>query len=292
MTTTTSDIAMPSPQSLLTALKTFIPSPRNFQILHSIPHGASLPAAQPPQTLYILDSSFNPPTLAHLRICESALHDDPRAAAADKRLLLLLATQNADKPAKPAAFEQRLKMMCLLAQDLRTRRGKKETAEEGVPIDIGVTKLPIFVDKVKEIADPDIYGEQVEQVHLIGFDTLVRLMDTKYYPPQHTLQPLETLFGKHRVRVTRRTDDKWGGREEQDAYIQALAQGQREEEGGKRVWAEKIDLVEGRREGDEVVSSTKVREAIGRSDRGALQKMVAENIASWILEEELYNEDG
>lgn len=189
-------------------------------------------------------------------------------------------------------------MMCLFAEHLQ-RAVSQENEEENVAdagpveVDIGVTKLPIFVDKVKEIAACKEYrGEkEVEQVHLIGFDTLVRLLDTRYYPPEHTLRPLEALFGRHRVRATRRLDDKWGGRREQDDYIEAIAQGKREHEGGKVEWADKIRLVEGRKEGEEAVSSTKVREAIVSGDKSALERLVPGSVANWILNYGLYTSD-
>ena len=215
-----------------------------------------------------------------------------------QRLLLLLATQNADKPAKPAVFEHRLSMMCLFAEHLQravTKEREEQNAADAGPVevDIGVTKLPIFVDKVKEIAGcQECRGnEEVEQVHLIGFDTLVRLLDTRYYPPEHTLKPLEALFGRHRVRVTRRLDDKWGGRWEQDEYIEAIAQGKREHEDGKKEWAKKIQLVEGRQEGEEAVSSTKVREATASGDKSALERLVPGSVANWILDYELFKAD-
>lgn len=189
-------------------------------------------------------------------------------------------------------------MMCLFAEHLQhavsEEREEQSVANAGpVEVDIGVTKLPIFVDKVEEIAGCQEYrgDEEVEQVHLIGFDTLVRLLDTRYYPPEHTLKPLEALFGRHRVRVTRRLDDKWGVRQEQDEYIGGIAQGKREHEGGKKEWAEKIHLVEGRKEGEEAVSSTKVREAIASGDKSALERLVPGSIAKWILDFGLYKYD-
>src|SRR5436309_12185916 len=47
------------------------------------------------RTLLVLDSSFNPPSRAHFTIAYSALTGD--RGAHRKGLLLLLATQNADK---------------------------------------------------------------------------------------------------------------------------------------------------------------------------------------------------
>lgn len=130
----------------------------------------------------------------------------------------------------------------------------------------------------------------MEQVHLTGYDTLIRLLDIRYYPPHHTLQPLEGLLEKHRVRVTRRTDDAWGGREAQDEYMNRIKNGDREDEGGKREWAERIKLVEGRKEGEEVVSSTKVREAAKSRDEKALKRLVPDGVAQWIMDEKLYLE--
>ena len=84
-------------------------------------------------------------------------------------------------------------------------------------VDIGVIKEARFVDKAAVLENhwDYMYGDNkglkrpVEQVHLTGFDTLIRLLDIKYYPPQHDLTQLEALFKMHRVRVTRRTDDAW-----------------------------------------------------------------------------------
>ena len=281
------------------SLSAFTSSSHTFQILCTIPH--SRPTfARRTETLYILDSSFNPPTRAHLRICTSALlHDKPRTVP--KRLLLLLATQNADKAPKPAAFEHRLAMMNIIAEELLNNF---TTSEEGsrddvdLIIDIGVTAKGRFIDKAKilerqeEYMNRDINGtvKPVEQVHLIGYDTLVRLLDTKYYPPDHTLQPLEGLFEKHRVRVTRRTGDAWGGGEEQDKYVRKIAQGEREVDGGEKEWAQRIELVEGMKEGEEIVSSTKVREAAKARDEEVLKQWVTDGVARWIINEQLYLE--
>ena len=159
-----------------------------------------------------------------LRICTSALlHEKP--SQKPKRLLLLLATQNADKAPKPASFEQRLAMMEIFANEIL--QSVSHSSDPNTPplqdgdliVDVGVTKEARFVDKMAMLEECFDYhyddvengGEKkaVEQVHLIGFDTLVRLLDIKYYSPNHSLKPLEALFERHRVRVARRTDDTW-----------------------------------------------------------------------------------
>lgn len=85
------------------ALSRFLASSRNFEILESVPTNNNSTRAADPAVLYVLDSSFNPPTLAHMQIVTSALQETPSVPS---RVLLLLATQNADKPSVPASFEQ------------------------------------------------------------------------------------------------------------------------------------------------------------------------------------------
>jgi nicotinamide-nucleotide adenylyltransferase len=280
------------------ALSSFSSSADTFRILTSIPQ-----SSPPPSTLYVLDSSFNPPTLAHLRIATSALSQD--RGQPPKRLLLLLATQNADKAPKPASFEQRLTLMTIFANDLRkayistTSAGsrstsspaKEEAARDPPPIDIGVTKHPFFIDKASAIAASGFYPPDTTQVHLVGYDTLIRILNPKYYPPTHTLAPLEPFLSRHRLRVTYRMGDDWGGRAEQAAYLKALTDGEMEAEGGRRGWAGRIELVEGRREGEEVVSSTRVRDAVKRGNGDMLRKLVSEGVADWVLQERLYADD-
>lgn len=262
-------------------LKQFTASSKDFAVLTSVPERSS-----PAKTLFVLDSSFNPPTRAHLRIASSALQEQLNSTS---RLLLLLATQNADKPSKPASFEDRLAMMELFAQDLRSHLAMSSPrSEKDLPaIDICVTKKPYFVDKATAIEASDCYAGTLEQVHLTGYDTLIRIFNTKYYPPDHTLQPLSSLFSKHRLRVTMRPSDEWGSREDQEEFVRALARGEREAEGGPREWAEKIKLVEGRKPGDPSVSSTRAREAIGNAV-GDLDWLVPDRVRQYLLTEKPY----
>lgn len=281
--------------NLRTALRAFSASSSPFRVLTTV--ASSTAFYVPIKTLYVLDSSFNPPTLAHLRIAMSALlHDKNANSSPTKRLLLLLATQNADKAPKPASFEQRLAMMTIFASELvqkmRSYSGGENAHEAGVVVvDVGVTKSPLYLDKATVLDRSGQYGDVdsgPEQVHLAGFDTLVRLFDPRYYPPNHSLHPLQSLFSKHRIRATRRTDDQWGGRIEQDAYVEALANGEREKEGAKREWSSKIELVDGRQAGDEIVSSTKVREASRNRDKEALERLVPKGIVDFIFEQQIY----
>lgn len=266
------------------SLKRFIASTKDLEVLATVPPDRHPP---PPEVLYVLDSSFNPPTLAHLRMASSALLEKPGLSS---RLLLLLATQNADKPSKPASFEDRLIMMESFAQDLLSylRSTSPNIDHQLLPqIDIGVTKKPYFVDKAAEIESSGIYPRSLEQVHLTGYDTLIRIFNPKYYPPTHTLQPLAPFLSKHRLRVTARADAEWGRLDDQRAFLLDLAQGGRENEGGKREWAERIQLVEGRRPDESLVSSTMARDAI-QSNPGQLELLVPQNVRDYILSRNPY----
>lgn len=288
--------AIPSPTAFRATLQAFMSSASSFQVLHT--HSPRNPPCPPlpVKSLHVLDSSFNPPTRAHLRIATSALADDQSGPCFSKRLLLLLATRNADKPTQPASLEQRLVMMSIFAQDVIRGLGEARTNENGdapVRVDVGVTKKPYFLDKAAAIDGLENYlaademGETLEQVHLIGFDTLLRLLDPKYYPPNRTLRPLDPFFEKCRVIVTKRTGGEWGRTDEQDAYVKALADGMKEEEGGRKEWASRIELIEGRPE-TETVSSTKVRDAAGRHDHETLCNLVTDGVKRYILDNHLY----
>src|ERR1700694_3681385 len=95
-----------SSQTYASHLQSFISSPEAFRILN--------PGFQTQnEALYILDSSFNPPTKAHLALAMSSATPSKKST-----VLLLLAIQNADKQPKPATFDHRLAMMDLLARKI------------------------------------------------------------------------------------------------------------------------------------------------------------------------------
>jgi nicotinamide-nucleotide adenylyltransferase len=179
-------------------------------------------------------------------------------------------------------------MMTLLALELQQEIESSLGAVRPA-VDIGVSKLPYYHDKAVAIDESGIYEGHPQQVHLTGFDSLIRIFNTKYYPPAYTLAPLEPFLSKHRLRVTYRTDGPWGGREEQEKYVQDIADGLRENEGAKREWAAHIELVQGKADGEEVVSSTQARKA-ANEDASSLGKYVTQSVLEWILSERLYLE--
>jgi nicotinamide-nucleotide adenylyltransferase len=261
----------------------------------------------------VLDSSFNPPSRAHRWIAKDAILEVVKQRISSEspweglRLILLLATQNADKPSKPAAFEDRLAMMYMMARELYAELvdAHKELLRESgnddgqrhlglgfFMIDVGVIKQPYFVDKAAAIDESGVYGdkERFEQVHLTGFDTLTRIFDKKYYG-EEGFGVLEPFLRKGRVRAVLRPGDSWGGIEEQREYVERMRRGEREEEGVKAEWGERVDLVEGGKEAVGV-SSTKVREAVKSKEWKVVEELVGKEIGQWIQERNLYIEEG
>ncbi|KAM5343139.1 hypothetical protein ACJ41O_014105 [Fusarium nematophilum] len=291
----------PDPKSLITffsrALTSFQSSPDPLRILCTLPHHSDAPAprrpTRPVRDLIILDSSFNPPTLAHLGMAGSALRDLQIKNGGQQRLMLLLSVNNADKAPKPASFPVRLGMMDAMGRELL------EGGEEGLEVDIAVTTMPFFHDKARAIEGSGFYslgGEQQQQptqTFLAGFDTLVRIFNPKYYgtevvegstPMQRALGP---FFDSARIRVTTRPDDTWGGADEQRAYVDGLRGGKLREVGGDDAWAGRVEVVEGDAVG-EGVSSSRVREVV-RKD-GDLGGLVGGEVGRWIEREVLYRD--
>ncbi|KAK2730114.1 cytidylyltransferase family protein [Colletotrichum kahawae] len=285
------------------SLSSFQSSQDAFRVLCTLPHhreNAAPPPSpspsprrpqQPVKSLVVLDSSFNPPTLAHLRMATSAIQASGGAGVSGARLLLLLAVNNADKAPKPVAFAVRLGLMYAFAEDLLALEGGREGEGGGMEVDVGVTAMPFFHDKARAVEGSGFYGtEGVEQVYLAGYDTLIRIFDPKYYPAAEggMKAALGPFLDRGRLRISLRVGDEWGGEGEQVAYLERLREGGLEEVGGRREWAGRVELVEGM-EG-EVVSSSRVREMAGRGDEEGLRGLLGDRVRGWVLEEGLYRE--
>ncbi|TFA98757.1 Nicotinamide mononucleotide adenylyltransferase [Trichoderma ghanense] len=246
---TSSSAMRPNPKQLIDffarSLTSFQSSPDVFRILCTLPHIGREPGSRTPSSrvkrLVVLDSSFNPPTRAHAEMAMSALKwasstplEDTETRAlwnqggssmppGSVRLMLLLSVNNADKAPKPASFPVRLGMMDGFGHELL-----KNLDVEGIrpEIDLAVTKMPYFHDKARVIGESGVYSypaeegiQEPEQVFLAGFDTVIRIFNPKYYGEGGMKAALGPFFERARLRVTMRTDDEWGGEDEQRAYV-------------------------------------------------------------------------
>ncbi|KAJ4294591.1 hypothetical protein N0V90_008282 [Kalmusia sp. IMI 367209] len=279
------------------ALRNFTSSPSKFRIVRTIN-----PTTTQPRTLYILDSSFNPPSLAHLSLANSALKRSLSGEEPPRRLLLLFSTHNADKAPSPASFIQRIALMTVFAEDLaQTLRKDVEAGEDvkDVSIDIGLTKEPFYTDKSTAIAEeaPPFYESKPIHVHLVGYDTLIRFLNPKYYP--HHAPPLSALrpfFEKgHKLRVTQRpynpedsSSKEFGTTEDQENFLKRVQRGALAKEGFEKGWRDQIDMVEGMGWG---ISSTRIRNATKEKSWDEVGRLCTEGVVGWLREEGLYEED-
>jgi nicotinamide-nucleotide adenylyltransferase len=297
--------------ALESALNSFTSSSSNFRIVRTIN-----PSDVLPKTLYILDSSFNPPSIAHLALATSALCNPSPSDTRPHRLLLLFSTHNADKTPSPAGFAQRLALMTLFAEDLSRKLLQSSPSENStslsishsqdqlnspsIPIDIGLTKAPYYTDKSAAIsaAQPNPYPSNPIHIHLVGYDTLTRFVAAKYYPNYNPpLSALAPFFAAgHKLRVMQRPPDpvdssssEYSTVEEQAAFLENLRNGGLEKEGFERAWTNQIDMVLGN-EGTGV-SSTRVRKAAKEGDWDTVGKLCTDGVAGWVKEMGLYEED-
>ena len=153
-------------------------SSSTFQIING-PLSLKRPGGTVPltSTLLVLDSSFNPPHWGHFTLIKKASefymeHENTKKLS----VLLLLSVNNADKKPKPATFDKRVDMMCIFADVIRAKL--KQISD----VSVGVTTYGKFVDKDRVIRSEFIDSSNI--VYLVGFDTIARIFDPKYYSPK------------------------------------------------------------------------------------------------------------
>ncbi|KAF8591206.1 Nucleotidylyl transferase [Ramaria rubella] len=147
--------------------------------------------------LCVLDSSFNPPTMAHLALaCLPFLPNSSSPSPSFSAKLLLFSIKNADKTLKPgdATPSQRLQMMIFLAHELQ-RIGEQNANHSSQNIAVGVCREPTFVGKSAVLLD--FFHDRlatlspstnVRLTFLLGFDTLERLFAPRYYSSEDAMK--------------------------------------------------------------------------------------------------------
>ena len=195
--------------------------------------------------LSILDSSFNPPTLAHAALAKLGLPNktgNPGSTSLPSNSydahLLLLSVTNADKALKPgdAGLEQRLEMMNLLAKELQS----SEVGHSADNIAVAAIDEPTFVRKARQLreflhprirstikvstvdrdgGDSTLPVPSLQLYFILGFDTVVRLFSARFYASQDDMRSsLRTFFdpmGDNCVVVCARRSLKEGGSQEE-----------------------------------------------------------------------------
>lgn len=259
-----------------------------------------------PLRISVLDSSFNPPTLAHLALANSPRpsyrdDDEQNSKTQDNceydAKLFLLSVKNADKSLKAgdATYQQRLEMMLLLSKDVI------ECQHEAANVAIAIIDRPTFVGKSSALLD---FLQQrlttplpVELTFLVGLDTLERLFSPRYYASETDMMASLRQFlsaapqgDNSRIVCAKRVSSPAEAAQpiESPENISSLALAKEFRESDRIVIIDIGDIVNR-------YSSSSIRSAIGRFGFGQTvaqdvgwKSMVTKEIADYIVEQRLY----
>ena len=147
-------------------------------------HRAETSISEPGKKLGIFSGSFNPLTLAHTKMIADTI-----AKYQLNELLLLLAKANVDKTVFGLP----------LAARLLTLKSYTQNRER---FSVGVSSHGRYIDKVTALKV--IFPPETEFHFIVGYDTLVRIFDPKYYADFHA--ELGKLFIDARFVVANRAE--------------------------------------------------------------------------------------
>ncbi len=234
-------------------------------------------AADPISSLVVLDSSFNPPTRAHLAMLRATMEQ-----FGVRRSLLLLAKQNADKPVLGANLVQRLQMMERIA------------AAQPDPMVCGVTAHPLFIDKA--VALKTLCADDTRVYMLVGYDTWTRIVDPQYYSASDSADAradavhaaLRTIFSRVDVVVASREPSSAANLDDeltfaqQEAAVLSLPH---------EVTGDRLHFLPNE-PGVSSDSSSAIRAAVRAGEGGSARAMLPDCLHEYVESEGLYREEG
>jgi len=200
----------------------------------------------------VLPSAFNPPTIAHMELLEIA-----RVVDGIHSVAALLTTKNVDKGLHGASLGHRIGMLLALSGD-------------GARYAVLAANMARIADQGRGLRET-YPGAEFDFV--VGYDTLVRLFDSRYYLDMGA--DLDDFFARHRVIAANRG-------EATVAAVEAFLE--RNREASRR--RDRV-IVRELREGPASLSSTAAREAAAR---GEGHPAVAGAVAAYISRHRLYRE--
>lgn len=265
-----------SAKVLLKNIEDFLSSGSHFKVVYN----ASKSALATPATkrICVLDSSFNPPHLGHYALIKESLSYKNQYSKDDQAVLLLFSVKNADKvTAAPAALEHRLAMMCLMADYVQQLMK--------VNVTVGITDHAMFVDKSSAILDSLKHqGLLAKLTFLVGFDTLLRILNPKYYLPDKILAALSAFMTSTDLFCLTRSDDNLSVAE-QSLYVDTLGAGGHEHLPSS--WSQSISLHTGEIDLVGSLSSSKIRKEV-TDGKEEWKKDVIPAIEQYMTEQSLY----
>ncbi|MEI9475800.1 MAG: nicotinate-nicotinamide nucleotide adenylyltransferase [Deltaproteobacteria bacterium] len=185
------------------------PLPQQIEKLRRLKESSILLVRKAPQgisqkrgRLGIFPASFNPPTRAHLALIRKA-----RRGGHLDEVLVLLDAQAMDKKIIGADLEDRVIMLKILFQ-------------KDPKVSIGISSRGLFVEKMLPLKR--MYPFSVSFIFIVGFDTILRVMDKRYYSNRD--ETLDRLFGLCEFLVANRDGkeensfEEFFGRDENQRY--------------------------------------------------------------------------
>lgn len=258
----------------------FLKNGEAFKLIHQSP---TRPLLSPmTRRLLVLDSSFNPPHLGHLSMIKESilkLKDDGTSLANvasinTNSVLLLFGVRNADKgTVSVEEYSNRLAMVEMMSEYIMS--------ELGVSCGIALTSASLFVDKsdlVNEWVQRHSQND-VNKYFLLGFDTIIRFFDPKYYKGSLS-DSLDPFFANSKICVFLRKDPSSRlDVSSQVKYLETLEIPQD--------WKHKITFCQSQREWS--ISSSGIRRTIStdNSDSSWHDKVIP-SIRDYIIENQIY----
>jgi len=205
----------------------------------------------PGRSLGVFPASFNPPTIAHRTLIQRARSVEPI-----DETVLILDRRPLDKRIFGASLEERLSMILLCF-------------EKDPTVSVAFTNAGLFVDKLALLLQA--YPDNTTIRFIVGSDTLIRVLDRKYYENRDA--SLKRLFADSRFLVATRRNV---GLKE----IEKLLDREENRPFSERIALFKIPLSIGH------LSSTRARNRIRRG--GNVDEIIPKEIVSYVKRRGLY----
>jgi nicotinate (nicotinamide) nucleotide adenylyltransferase len=223
--------------------------PPSILLIRKAPRGISAPKGR----LGIFPASFNPPTKAHVALIREA-----RKKYDLDEVLVLLDLQAMDKRIVGAPPELRIEMLKIIF-----RRDPK--------ISIGLSNRGLFLEKIKPLKR--LFPSPIAIHFIVGFDTVLRVMDKKYY--RNWKRSLDSLFEACQFLVANR------GNHEEEAFERLF------QERGNQRYKRKVSFFTLPKRLSSL-SSSLVRDRI--KDRKPVEDLVSSSIRRYIEKTGLYTD--